>query len=558
MSSIPSARPRPIRWVVALLVTVAMLVGTTGVAVFAQNGSTGGPAFAPASSVAWAELRLDLPGDQEEQLGQLLGHLPGFADPAALDAKVNELLDQVVSQASSGAATWTGNVDPWSNRQFGLALLEIPASTTVVDDNDDNDDNDDDDSVNQDDPAMVIGLGVKDRTALEAQLSTLLTQDDISTESYAGATVTTVDDDASYAVTDDYLLVAPHAADVKAALDVLAGTAPGLAQDAGYAAAAQRIPANRLGAVYFALSTLRPFLEAQLTGQPGAEAALDMLDQLPAWVSGYAQASSDHLTLAFDMQTPASLPVPSMRATDLAAHFPADTLVYLETRDLGRTAHAVLEAVMAQVPEEDAQQLAQIEQLLGSPLEEFLDPVEDAALGIGATGGQPQVGLAATLSDPATAQTRATSLLALVRLAGARSGLTATESEVAGTTVTTIALPSDTTAFGSPVTISVAVADDRLYLGLGDFVADALTQDASASLASTPRFQIALAEGGSPNAGLVFVDLAGAQSLFESMGGADEDYQTNVKPWLDTLDYLVVSSAADQDTLSTKALLYVR
>lgn len=555
MSSSVPARPRPIRWAIALLVTIAMLVATTGVAVFAQTGSSGGPTFAPASTVAWAEVRLDLPGNQEEQLAQLLGHLPGFADPAALDAKLDELLNQVVSEASDGAATWTGDIDPWSNRQFGLALLELPTSAAASpsDDDDDDDEDDDDDSP----PAMVIGLGVKDRAALEARLATLLTQKPVSTEQYAGATVTTVGD-ASYAVTDTYLLVAPDAADVKASLDVLAGTAPSLAEDPAYAAAAQRIPADRLGAVYFALSALRPLIESQLAGQPGMDAALDMLDQMPAWISGYAQAASDHLTLAFDMQAPASLPVPSMRETDLATRFPADTLVYLETRDLGRTVHTALEAVLAQVPADDAEQLDQIEQLLGAPLEQILDPVEDAALGLGFSAGQPQVGLAATLTDPAAAQTRVTNLLALVRLAGAKAGLTAAESQVADTTVTTITLPPDTTVMGQPATVSVAVAGDRLYLGLGDFVEDALTQDGTTSLGSSERFQHAVAEAGTPNAGMVFVDLAGAQAVLESMGATDDDYQTDVKPWLDTLDYLIVSGTSDQDALSAKALLFVR
>lgn len=556
MSSTMSPRPRPIRWAIALLVTVAMLVATTGVVVFAQTGSSGGPTFAPASSVAWAELRLDLPGNQEEELSQLLGHLPGFADPAALDTKVNELLDQVVSQASSGGASWTGDVDPWSNRQFGLAVLEIPASASIPGATP-NTLGSDPGSASSEPPAMVIGLGVKDRTALEARLATFLTQAPIGTEQYAGATVTTVDGDVSYAVTDEWLLVAPHADDVKASLDVLAGTSPSLAEDPAFAAAAQRIPADRLGAFYFALSALRPLIEAQLVGQADIGIALDLLDQLPAWVSGYAQAASDHLTIALDMQLPASMPVPAMRSTDLATSFPAGTVVYLEMRDLGRTVHAGLEALLAQIPE-DTQDLEGIEQLLGVPVEALLDPIEDAALGVGFSGGQPQLGIAATLSDPTAAQARVTSLLGLVRLFGARAELTVTDSEVAGTTVTTITLPPGTVAFGQPLTVSVAVADDRLYLGLGDFVERALTQSGDATLASDPRFANAVASAGAANSGFAWVDIAGAQSLVETMGGATDDYRTNVKPWLDALDHLVLSSSADGDTLSTKALLFVR
>lgn len=563
MTSSQAARPRPVRWAIALLVTVAMLVATTGVVVFAQTGSSGGPVFAPATSVAWAEARLDLPGSQEEDLSQLLGHLPGFADPSALDAKINELLDQVVSEASGGGASWTGDIDPWSNRQFGIALLEIPGSAAVAPGATPNTQGLDPQALTQTPPAMVVGLGVKDRAALESRLASFLTQEPIATEQYAGATITTVRDDVSYAVTDAYLLVAPAADDIKASLDVLAGDAPSLAEDDSFAAAAARIPADRLGAFYFAVSALRPLIEAQLSGQPGAAAALDMLDQLPAWVSGYSQAASDHLTLAVNVQTPASMPVPQMRETDLASHFPAGTFAYLETRDVGATVHATLEAILAQVPAEDAEGLAQIERILGAPLPELLDPVQDVAIGASFTDGTFQAGLAATLLDPQTAQTRVTNLLAIVRLmgSGANAPFTISESEVAGVPVTTFtAATGDGMAFPMAIdpSISVAVAGDRLYLGVGGFVETALTQDPANSLASDARYANALATAGSPNSGLVYLDVAGVQSLVESMGIPDDAYTTDVKPWLDALDYVVASGTADGDTLSSKLLLFVR
>jgi len=545
MTSSQVTRPRPVRWVVALLVTVAMLVATTGVVVFAQTGSSGGPVFAPASTVLWAEARLDLPGSQEEELSELLGHLPGFADPAALDAKVNELLDQVVSQASNGGASWTGDIDPWSNRQFSIALLEIPASG----------------STGQSPPSMVIGLGVKDRAALESRLASFLTQQPISSEQYAGATVTTVGD-VSYAVTDQYLLVAPAADDIKASLDVLAGNTPGLADDEAFAAAASRIPADRLGAFYFALSALRPFIEAQVSGQPGTELVLDMLDQLPTWVSGYAQASSDHLTLGVDIEAPRSFLVPAMRETDLATDFPAGTVFYLELRDLGSTLHGALEGLLAQIPEEDKQDLVSLEQLLGSSLPSFLDPVQDAALGVSFADGAFQGGIAATLSDPAAAQRRLTALVALIRLAGGQDApFEVTQGDIAGVPATTFTFTDDgMTAFGAavPPSISVAIADDRMYLGVGDFVESALTQDAATSLAADPRYANAATTAGVPNIGLTYLDIAAMQAVFESTGGADASYTTNVKPWLDALDYFVLAETANGQTLSTNALLFVR
>jgi hypothetical protein len=563
MTSSTATRPRPVRWVIALLVTIAMLVATSGIVAFAGSGSSGGPGFAPADSVLWAELRLDLPGDQQEQLSELLGHLPGFADPAALDTKINELLDQVVSQASNGGASWTGDIDPWSNRELGIALLDLPASTSATPVASPNTLGlDPQAGTGQVPPSMVIGLGVKDRAALESRLASFLTQQPVSTEAYAGESVTTVGD-VSYAVTESYLLISPSADDIKASLDVLAGTAPGLAQDPAFVAAAAQIPSDRLAAFYFALSAIRPLLESQLSGQPGTVMALDMLDQLPAWVSGYAQASSDHLTLAIGLQAPASLPVPAMRETDLVSHFPSDTFLYLEVRDLGATLHRVLEPLLARIPANDAQNLAQVEQLLGAPLPAFLDPVQDAALGVGFANGVLQGGIAATLSDPATAQTRAASLLALIRLsaAGSDAPFTVSQADVSGTTVTTFTFAEDgMTAFAAPIptSVSVAVAGDHLYLGLGDFVANALTQDATSSLASDPRFVTAVSTAGTPNSGMAFLDIAGIQGVIESMAAADPGYTTDVKPWLDALDYLVVSSTTKDDTITAKVLLFVR
>ena len=85
------------RAVVAGLITAIMLVVTLGVAVFAQTGrAADGPTFLSPTTFLYAELRLDLPGDQRAQLMSFLGHLPGFADPAAFDAKLDEAIDHML------------------------------------------------------------------------------------------------------------------------------------------------------------------------------------------------------------------------------------------------------------------------------------------------------------------------------------------------------------------------------------------------------------------------------------------------------------------------------
>jgi hypothetical protein len=72
-------RRHGLRWLVALLTTLAMLLGSLGLAAFAQTGDATGPEFLPADTFLYAEARLDLPGDQREQLMTFLGHFPGLA-----------------------------------------------------------------------------------------------------------------------------------------------------------------------------------------------------------------------------------------------------------------------------------------------------------------------------------------------------------------------------------------------------------------------------------------------------------------------------------------------
>ncbi len=545
----PTRRPRPWRWVIAFLVSMAMLLAVSGVAVFAQTGSTGGPAFVPATATAFGEIRLDMPGDQHDQLAAFMAHLPGFADPSSFDTKLDEALDQALGSATGGAATWTGNIKTWSNDQFAIGLLALPDPATTTSDAQ---------------PPIVVGLGVKDRSALEDQLKTLVSSDTATTEDYAGTTITT-SGTASYAVTDQYLLVSPTAADLKTSLDVLAGTRPSLADDPSFKAAAASMASPNLGEFYVATSALKPFLAQQLATQPGGAAMLAQLDNLPLWVGGYAQVASSNLTLGLSTQLADISMAPSVRDTDLAAHFPSGTLAYLETRDLGRTVDALLAQLKVQLAADpsSSQTITGIEQQLG-PLDQLLSFVEDGSVGISVTDTGFSAGIVATLSDEAVGGTRIQTLLGLLRIVGggANSPFTVTSSDVNGVTVTTITLkPSAGIPANLPFApaISVAISDSHLYLGLGDFAATALAQDPATSLAADQRYSAAVAEAGTPNAGVIWVDLAGVAPLVASMGAAnDPSYATDIKPWVDALDSFVATATVDGDIASLKALLFVK
>src|SRR4051794_2200482 len=118
------------RWVVAALV-VALVVGASAAVALALTSTSKTSmvlGYAPSDAVAYAEARLDLPGDQRQQVAAFLSHFPGFADQAALPTKINETLDQLVEKATDGKQTYTKDIEPWFSGQVAYVAGPLPAS----------------------------------------------------------------------------------------------------------------------------------------------------------------------------------------------------------------------------------------------------------------------------------------------------------------------------------------------------------------------------------------------------------------------------------------------
>jgi hypothetical protein len=98
--------------------------------------------------------------------------------------------------------------------------------------------------------------------------------------------------------------------------------------------------------------------------------------------------------------------------------------------------------------------------------------------------------------------------------------------------------------------------DGTVVIGFGDgFVARSLNLAAGDSLANSDRFNAAVDRfGGDDNAGLAFVDLAGIRQAVEAAAGQmlPPEYQSQIKPNLEPLDYLVSLTKVEGNVVVTR------
>ena len=123
-STAAGGRARPaglLRWGVALVV-VALVAGATSVgAILLTSGATTSAVegWIPVGTVAYLEARADLPGDQRENVGNLIASFPGFKDQASLDSKIDQALDEALQKTG---ISWTSDLKPWVAGEVGVAL----------------------------------------------------------------------------------------------------------------------------------------------------------------------------------------------------------------------------------------------------------------------------------------------------------------------------------------------------------------------------------------------------------------------------------------------------
>ncbi|MFL5679644.1 MAG: DUF3352 domain-containing protein [Chloroflexota bacterium] len=555
-------RGNPLRWAVALLVTV-VVVSAAFAGVFlltGQSAPSGVAGYAPADTVIYTDLRLDLPGDQRQKLGQLLSKFPGFLDQSTLDAKLDDAFDRVVKAATRDEQTWTNDIKPWFGGEIGFAVSQFP------------------DPAHPSDMRGIFVITVSDPAAAKAWLQRITSESKVATttQAYNGVDLVVTGDGATrgaYGVTDKVILLG-DVASVKAAVDTKGNG--GFARTDRARAADAALDGDGIAYMYMDMRRYMEFAQTMSTGlASGAPPVLDqaLLDKIPDWVAMRVRARADGLAIESVVPSVATKVSRENKLSAIAPHLPSTTIAVLEGHDAGT---AILEAIdLYRKNASTAEALKQVDQaaaILGG-FDAIVGWMDQASVVVTREAASVGGGLVFTAKDRAAADRMLATLRSYAVLGGGQMGVKVTDEPYAGTTVTTVDLGDlhdlaqlaniPGAPAGGRVTIQYASTPDLVVIGVGDkFVKSVLDAKAGSSLADEARYKTMLDGVGARNLGSVWVDLAAVRELVETAAAASGQslaaYDRDIKPYLEHLDGFVETQTSDGNLNRATMVLVVR
>jgi hypothetical protein len=573
-------RPNRTRWAVAGIV-IALVIAGSGLAAVLLTGKAPDASvlgWVPKDSLVYGEMRLDLPGDQRANLGEFLSKFPGFKDQAALDTKINEVLDRVVSEASSGDQTYTADIAPWFDGEIALSMGELPDPSAL----------ENPDAVPPA-PDAVAYLSLKDGAKAQAWFDDLITGDETTTESYGGTTLTvTTHSDAtdSYAfgiVPSGTVALMGRTDSVKAALDT--NGAGGLAEDETFAAALASAEDDHVGYMFL---NMRAYMDWVLSMAPaeggdmcGTSFSDDISNLVPAWVATSLRVEGDALVFGATAPMVADPPVDQEnRASSLAKRLPATTLFFAEGHDVGEVLTGMID--MYRDDPACAEAFQQIDLAVGflGGFDDLLGWMEDGAIVFNRTPDGVEGGLVFQAANADDASDLLDSIKSLLGLAGA-SGPSVREEAHGDARITILDLgdaaslhamgggmtglpvpaPGDS---GDRVELAWTVSGDTVVFGVGSaFVKSVLDTDEASSLASNARYTALLDRvGGASNVGVVYADLTAMRELVEGLIGSEvsdmAEYEAEAKPFLAPFDAFIQAAVIADGEVDSTSLITVK
>lgn len=515
-----------------LVIGLTSLLALIGVAVVGAYLFVFGPSLdqaatvAPADTAIYASVYLTPSADQERHIGELLGKLPGFADQAALPAKIDDLSQRFLGSAG---LDYSRDIAPWLGDEVAVALPS-PTSTT---------------------PLLIVA--VRDEQAAHDAIGRIAGAPTVplSTEDYQGITITKLSGSAgaggSVAVVDRMLVASADRTAVVAAIDAAIGRRRSLADQSAFRSSMTSLPAERIGSVYVALAA-----SAASAGQSSLATGLSTLGlalviepdglkvvgRMPVDASAGASARAA-LALASE---PASL-------TDWMPEATQAELVIFGARQSFDLIVGQLGSVQGgdQVSSLLAQLRAATALGLGIDLDRDLLPLFDgeAAIAISSfDASTPRGQLLLRPTDPSAASATLARLTDSLKAHGAE----VSQTTVAGTTIISIAVPQ----LGN---LSYSVAAGVIVAGLTmDDVRAALEAHTSGkTLAASSAYQAAFNRAGGRGGDELYVDGARLTALI----GTFIDVSGDARDMLTHLDALALALPSHDNQIEIHATVTV-
>jgi hypothetical protein len=455
----------------------------------------------PANATAYVSVYLQPSTAQQTKLAALIGRLPGFEDPAALDAKIDQLVHNALSESGLDYET---DIRPWIGAQLAVGAWQTPAAA------------------GGDSPtaSTLLIAEVKDRPAADAAIDRLVKQSGETPqhETYQGVDLV-LSKTAGYAFLGDLLVIGEPKSALEAAVDVNRRATDSLAASTRFRNAMAELPSDRLAAAYMDVAGLASGagVSQQVAGFSTVSVALVAEDgglRLTGQAPFDKAAAAGAAATLFDL---------SGAAAELNGWMPKGTAFELSLFGLSQSIRAVEETANADTPEgksvrDGFSTIRGVVALgLGLDLDKDLLPLLDGETALAITGfdgTMPSGQLLLRPSDPAAAA----ATLAQVRDSLKGQGATVETQEAGGTTITSVAVPQ----FGS---VSYAATDEVVIFGLKpEAVKAALEAHASgdtlgAADAYRSTFGLAGARGGTE----LFVDIAALAGMVKDQLGASGD-----------------------------------
>jgi hypothetical protein len=232
-----------------LVIALVTLIGLTGAFVvgtflFLAGASTDrAAALAPASTAVYVNAYLQPSAGQQLNLSELIGRLPGFADDASLDDKIDQVAQNLLSETG---IDYAADLKPWIGTQVAVAAWPDAAADGGS--------------------RAVVIAEVRDLDAAQEAVPSLLgvEPDAFTTEEHGGVELR-VATTGAYAFVEEMLVAGPDADAVRAAID--AGRGSSLADRADFRSTVEGLPADHLASAFVDLAAFAETAGAdELTG----------------------------------------------------------------------------------------------------------------------------------------------------------------------------------------------------------------------------------------------------------------------------------------------------